>query len=197
MPAGHTFDSFRRACQAVGVKAIHIELDAGVRPTHFITGSVHTGRLSQVEQELDMLERRLREMGLRPVRRKVEAMIQNPLVPVSSQDVVGRPASNYFEFHTKVTLEEGQELESLRQLCRSSGVHIARSASNKLSSGRRQKFVTARFHAQGRLEAEAQFANFLEGLRALGFQSSHVLKEYVVIDTNLGLDAGWADSVAA
>src|SRR6266481_1274160 len=194
MPDGRNERMFRDVCAALGIKAIHIELDAGKMPTHLITGSIHRGELSKVQTEVEKLARLLEGAGLRPTRHKIEAMIQNSLVPLTDEDASRRPPSNYFEFHTKVTIHEKQDTGTLQNLCHEFQAHLARSASNKLDGGFTQRFVTVRFHNEGRATAESTFARLVEQLRENGYQPSHLLKEYVIVDTNLDLDAGWADS---
>jgi hypothetical protein len=194
MPSSGDERMFQDVCAALGIKAIHIELDAGKVPSHFITGSIHRGDLPKVQTEVERLARLLEGAGLRPTRRKIEAMIQSDLVPLTDEEASRRPRSNYFEFHTKVTVHEKQDTGLLQKLCHDFQAHLARSASNKLDCGFTQRFVTVRFHDEGRATAESTFASLVEQLRTNGYQPSHILKEYVIVDTNLDLDAGWADS---
>ncbi|MBV9266062.1 MAG: hypothetical protein JO061_07835 [Acidobacteriaceae bacterium] len=194
LPHGAGVSEFQQTCADIGVKAIHIELPSGNTPTHFITGSIHSGTLDKVAREVDALARQFDARGFTATRRKIEAMIQNRAVPLTDADGRARPASNYFEFHTKVTLVRDQPTEALERLCRAFGAHLARSASNRLAGDATQRFVTVRFHDEGRTTAEAIFGKLVEELRIAGYQPSHILKEYVVLDTNLDLDAGWADS---
>jgi hypothetical protein len=191
---GLSYQNFKDVCTALGIKAIQIELGAGKFPTHFITGSIHSGELAKVEVEVEAVAERLQEAGLRPTRRKIEARVQNRLVPLTDEEASGRSRSNYFEFHTKVTVRGDDESEELRGLCRTFGAHLARSGSNRLNDGRIQRFVTLRFHDQGLSTANLTFENLVGKLIEFGYQPTHMLKEYVVIDTNLDLDAGWADS---
>jgi len=194
LPANRDSSYFRQTCSEIGVKAIHIELPSGETPTHFITGSLHSGSFQKVNQEVEQIARQFEISGLKPTRWKIEAMVQNDAVPLTDEAARARPRSNYFEFHTKVTLRDDQQTESLKAVCTKFGAHLARSASNKFSSGATQRFVTLRFHFEGRPTADAVFDNLLSELRMAGYSPSHILKEYVVLDTNLNLDAGWADS---
>ncbi len=192
---GQTVQTFREICTAIGVKAIHIELPAGKVPTHFITGSIHAGELAVVVRQVEHLVERIEEAGLVATRTKIEAMVQNKCVPLSDEDAVRRQNSNYFEFHTKVTLSEAESLDPLSRICEFFGAHLARSASNKFGNGSTQRFVTLRFHSAGRTTAEKTFSRLIQALRDADYHPTHFLKEYVVVDTNLELDAGWADSV--
>jgi hypothetical protein len=194
LPANRQPSYFRQICAEIGVKAIHIELPSGETPSHFITGSLHSGSFQKVTQEVERLAGQFEISDLKPTRWKIEAMVQNDAVPLSDEAARARPYSNYFEFHTKVTLLDYEQTDSLNAVCNQFGAHLARSASNKFSSGATQRFVTLRFHNEGRHTADAVFENLLTELRLAGYAPAHILKEYVVLDTNLDLDAGWADS---
>ena len=194
LPSGRSIEHFRETCSAIGVKAIHIELPSGEFPSHFITGSIHTGSLENVVREVDALARQLESNGFKPTRRKIEAMVQNRAVPVTDDEAARQPDSNYFEFHTKVTLQAGLDITGLEAICRSYGAHLARSASNRLAGDATQRFVTLRFYGEGKARAESRFSSMIAELQTAAYEPSHVLKEYVVMDTNPKLDAGWADS---
>jgi hypothetical protein len=117
-------------------------------------------------------------------------------VPLTDEEARRRPASNYFEFHVKVAVEE-PEIEALRLRCKEFGAHLSRSASNRLPDRRAQHFATLRVFQLGRVVAEPYFDLFLQTLTADGYELSNVLREYTVHDTNIQLEAGWYTTPAS
>lgn len=186
-----SLQTFTIACNDLGVKAIHIELPEGIVPSHLITSSFHRGSLERVREDAHVLAKQLEAFGLEVTRIKIEAMVRNSVVPCSDDDAANRPPGNYFEFHTKVAVRDGNELSVLRELCSRWDAHLSRNASNRLQGGVPLHFVTFRVARQGRDGALRAFDELLWSLRDRGFVTSNTLREYTVYDTNATLDDGW------
>jgi hypothetical protein len=186
-----TVSDFELVCDALGVKAIHIELPYGSTPSHLITGSFHRGPLEKVKSEAHALAAELSGRGFDVTRIKIEAMIRNSLVPLSDDIAQLDSPHSYFEFHVKVSVDSRTDLKDLMAQCKSFGVHLSKNASNKMADGVTMHFATLRVYRKGRDKATAYFQQFLSHLRESEYRLSNILQEYAVYDTNITLDDGW------
>ena len=187
----HDRARFVRACDALGVKAIHVELPYGVVRSQHITGSFHRGPFGHVKRQVQGIADHLTAERFTVTRVKIEAMVRNHLVPLTDEDGKSRPPSNYFEFHVKALLRANDDQGELEGLCRPFGAHVSRTASNRFEDGAGQRFVTLRVYRAGRGTAEEKFAELLTALSGAGYALTNRLREYTVYDTNAGLDDGW------
>jgi hypothetical protein len=185
---------FRALCAELGVKSVLIELPQGQTRSQPMTSSYHRGELSAVVEEVAGLARRLREQGFVVTRLKLEALVSNPGVPATDEKARAWPAGNYFEFHVKVTLPAGADLEVLRELCRECGAHLSRNALKNDGDGQTQRFVTQRVYGVGRESALSVFEDLLGRLSAAGHLLSNKLREYTLYDSNVAVDAGWIEA---
>ena len=182
---------FLRVCDALGVKAIHVELPYGVVRSQHITGSFHRGPFRHVREQVQGIADHLTAERFTVTRMKIEAMVRNHLVPSTDRDAESRPPSNYFEFHVKALLQANQDQGELEALCRPFGAHVSRTASNRFDDGAGQRFVTLRVYRAGRGTAEGEFLQLLTALSDAGYVLTNRLREYTVYDTKPGLDDGW------
>jgi hypothetical protein len=185
---------FRALCAELGVKCVLIELPQGQTRSQPMTSSYHRGELPAVAKEVAGIARRLREQGFTVSRLKLEALVSNPGVPATDEEARAWPAGNYFEFHVKVALPPGADLEALRELCRQCGAHLSRNALKQDGDGPAHRFVTQRVYGVGRERANAAFEGLLGRLSAAGYALSNKLREYTLYDSNVAVDAGWIEA---
>lgn len=158
-----------------------------------MTASYHHGSLQEVFAEVQRLAQTLTDAGFEVTRVKFEAMVNNQDIPESDEEAQTLPASNYFEFHVKVTLPASADISALQAQCRQRGGHLSANAFKYHRDGQQQRFVTMRLYGVGRQSAQARFNKLLQWLEGEGLKLSHKLREYTVYDSNLALDAGWIE----
>jgi hypothetical protein len=185
-------EDFRRLCAAVGVKCVLIELARGVSRSQPMTASYHRGDLPAVMEEVEALHRRLCGGGFAVVRVKLEAVATNAGVPATDEEAAALP-EGYFEFHAKLRLPAGADLEPLRQLCGRHGAHLSRNDRKRDEDGA-ERFVTLRVYKAGRRRATAACEALLRDLAEAGFQVQSQQREFTVYDGRAELDAGWLDA---
>jgi hypothetical protein len=186
---------FRRLCAALGVKCVLIELARGVSKSQPMTVSYHRGSLPEVLEEIEALHARLWEGGFPVARVKLEAVATNPGVPVTDDEAAALP-EGYFEFHAKLRLAGGADLEPLRALCDRHGAHLSRNDRKRDDGTGADRFVTLRVHRAGRERAAAAYEALLRDLDAAGFRVIAQQREFTVYDGKADLDAGWLDAPA-
>jgi hypothetical protein len=182
---------FSQLCQALGVKCILIELAQGVMRSQPMTASYHHGTCKNVLIDVQRLAQKLLEAGFEVTRIKIEAMVNNHDVPVTDEQAQALPATNYFEFHVKVTLPTSEDLQVLRKYCLEHNAHLSTNALKHSVDGQQQRFITMRVYSVGRHSAQARFYTLLSALKQKGLKLSQAQQEYTVYDSNLNLDAGW------
>jgi hypothetical protein len=187
-------ERFRGVCAALEVKSVLIELPEGTTRSQPMTSSYHHGDLAEVAQEVADIARTLRDEGFPITRIKLEAVVGNTGVPDTDEEARRFPAGNYFEFHVKVELPPGVDLQPLRALCRQHQAHLSSNAFKEDAGGRTQRFVTQRVYGVGRTRALACFDALLADLEAAGYPLSNRLREYTIYDSNIRVDAGWIDA---
>jgi hypothetical protein len=183
-------EDFRRLCAEQGVKCVLIELARGVSRSQPMTASYHRGELPAVMEEIEALHGRLWEGGFPVVRVKLEAVATNPGVPVTDDEAAAWP-EGYFEFHAKLRLAAGADLEPLRQLCDRHGAHLSRNDRKREEDGDAERFVTLRVYRAGRARAAAAYEALLRDLAAAEFSVVSQQREFTVYDGRAELDAGW------
>ncbi len=188
-------EEFRRLCAALGVKCVLIELARGVSRSQPMTASYHRGALDKVLGEVEALHTRLWEGGFAVVRVKLEAVATNPGVPLTDEETAAWP-EGYFEFHAKLRLPTGTDLEPLRALCVRHGAHLSRNARKREEGSDTERFVTLRVHGAGRGRASAAYEALLRDLADGGFPVVGQQREFTVFDGKADLDSGWLDGPA-
>lgn len=189
-------DRFRAACADLGVKAVLIELPDGEARSQPMTASFHRGDLADVAAEVAGVARRLRAAGF-PVRRvKLEAVATNAGVPEADAEAAAAPPDRYFEFHVKLALPAGADLDRLRAVCDRFGARLSRNAFKTEADGRSERFATLRAYRVGRAAAFHRLDDLAEELTAAGYAVVNRQKEYSLFDSNARLDAGWIDGPA-
>lgn len=187
-------ERFRQLCAEMELKSIVIELARGVSRTQPMTATHHQGSLESVLAEVQSIAQAFERHGFNVARVKLEADPDNNGVPHTDAEASLLPATNYFEFHVLVILTGLSELSALGELCAQHDVHLSSNAFKRLPEGKAQRFVTMRLYGVGRNRAAALFERLSSDLEKAGYRIARAVREYVVYDTNLLLDAGWMDS---
>lgn len=172
----------------------HIVLDRGRTPSQPMVGRRGRGGLSEELAEAADLGRRLAADGFAVSRVKIEVAPGNRDVPDSDAEAVEYHPSRYFEHHVKLALDPGADVAGLAELSQGHAAHLSRNALRVRDDGRRERFVTQRCHAVGRPAARARLNALLAALTAGGFTVLDVEEEFVVYDSDPGVDAGWLDA---
>jgi hypothetical protein len=174
---------FAATCQALGLKALHIELPEGEVTSQPMTTSAHRGPLVEVRAHVEGLARQLVTRGFEVTRVKLEALTLD-----------GLPGTDgYFEYHLKV-VTTAAALDALRDAVRPHGGHLSKNALRRRSDGAEERFVTLRVPGAGVAAADARFAALEGAVRALPVRIARRVREYVVVDSRPSLDGGWGAS---
>ncbi|HEX7997376.1 MAG TPA: hypothetical protein VF528_03080 [Pyrinomonadaceae bacterium] len=184
-------ERFRQLCEELGLKSIIIELSRGVSRTQPMTATHHRGSLEDVLAEVRAIAQSFERNGFAVKRVKVEAEPDNDGVPHTDEESSQLPPTNYFEFHALVTLPIASDLSTLAALCVKHDAHLSSSMFKRLPEGRAQRFVTMRVYGAGRTRAADLFQKLAGDIGRAGYTISREVREYVVYDSNLLLDAGW------
>lgn len=187
-------EKFSLLCQNLNVKCVLIELLGGVTRSQPMTASYHHGTFQDVLQQVNAIAKKISKAHFEITRIKLEAMVSNRDIPMEDIEAQKLPESNYFEFHVKVILSAGDNLEMLKKYCLQHDAHLSANAFKKLVDGKQQRFITMRVYSVGYKSAQQRFDDLLVLIKAKGFKFSQQQREYTVYDSNLNLDAGWIRS---
>ena len=172
---------------AHGVKYTHIVLDRGTTPDQPMLTLRARGPLAVVVAEGQAWTERLTRHGFTVVRVKVEASPFNAGVPRHDAEA---PPQRYFEHHVKLVLDTA-DIETARDISLRHTAHLSRNARRGDAGGRHERFVTQRCHGCGRTQARRRLDALVAELTAAGLAIVEVEQEYVVLDSNPAVDAGW------
>jgi hypothetical protein len=169
----------------------HILLARGEKPSQPMLNFQGEGAaLGQVRMGLD-LAHELGDHGFRVVRVKTEAAPWASGVPQHDTDALATRAELHFEHHVKLLLPADHDRARLEAAVLPHTAHLSWNARRFRADDREERFVTQRCHRVGRATAERCLTALLETLRAEEHHVLEVEREYVLHDTNLGLDDGW------
>eukprot|EP00004_Rigifila_ramosa_P008766 TRINITY_DN2010_c0_g1_i2.p2 TRINITY_DN2010_c0_g1~~TRINITY_DN2010_c0_g1_i2.p2 ORF type:complete len:224 (+),score=53.25 TRINITY_DN2010_c0_g1_i2:26-673(+) len=196
-------EAFRAACAALALKPVLIQLPAGEHATQLMTSSYVSGSLDKAAAQARQQADALQAAGFPASRVKVEAMISNAGVPDTAADAqasIAESAGRYFEFHLKIAMRPG-DYDAVNAVCHEHGARLARNAFKQHTDTEVVFISTLRVGSlSGRQAALAALEALRKALTEAGSGKWEVLsaeREYVVMDSNIGLDRGWIDSVAA
>ncbi len=175
----------------------------GLRPTCAITAygaepnqpmiTAHiTGTASHAIQSTAQLARCMKLRGMVPLRVKVEANAQCTGVPKTSNEMLHADfEEKYFEYHFKVQIRSPIEWERLAKLIAPTyGAHLFFNPYSQ--RGRFQPVVTMRRYGMGSVLAGRECDQLLATVESAGFKiSSHIDREFSILDTSVKMDAGW------
>ncbi|GAB3851629.1 hypothetical protein [Dactylosporangium cerinum] len=164
---------------AHGLKYTRIELDRGATADQPMLTSRGRGDLAGRRAAAATLVRQLRDDGFTVRRVKIEAAPWHAAVP-----------SGYFEHHVKLVLAAA-DIDVARSVAVRHGAHLSRNARRARDDGRHERFVTQRCHDVGRPQAWGRLDALIAALTDTGLELVEVEEEYVLVDDNPELDAGW------
>jgi hypothetical protein len=172
----------------------HIVLDRGQTPSQPMVSRRGRGRLSSELSAADELRRLLAAEAFAVSRIKIEATPQNDDVPTSDATAIGAHAGRYFEHHVKLALDPSADIVALAAIAVTHSAHLSRNARRVRAEGGHERFVTQRCFAVGRNTAREKLKSLLIALETLGHPILSVEEEFVVYDSNPGVDSGWLES---
>ncbi|MFE3056319.1 hypothetical protein [Nocardia sp. NPDC059239] len=180
-----------RYAAAHGLKFVHIVLERGrVIDQPMLT--VHAaGSLPAVANSIAALTARLDVAGFEVVRTKIEATPWAAGVPATDDAAVALGAGYYFEHHIKLLLTLGTEVRALARLATEHTAHLSANARRTRPDGRTERFVTQRCRLVGNTTATARHTALLTALQANNYEVLSAEREFVVLDTDESIDAGW------
>ncbi len=179
---------------ARGLKFIHIVLDRGIHVSQLMLTRHGKGGLTDQLKIASDSSKSLNAEGFSVARIKIEAAPWNQDVPQSNAEAVNHPGDRYFEHHIKLLLEPSANIVTLRERATAHSAHLSRNVLRIRNDDYRERFVTQRCLAVGRVEARQQLQNLLNAIAPLGYLVIEVEEEFVVYDSNLKIDAGWIRS---
>jgi hypothetical protein len=152
-----------------------------------------TGEIrEQLRVGLDHCEA-LRAAAFEVVRLKLEASPANLGVPQTNCDLAGADPSRYFEHHVKFATMAGKDLDGLSEATGMLGGRLSRNAFRTHADGGEERFVTQRCYGAARETALQRLEELVRTVSSQGFSILEVEQEYVVWDSEAGLDSGWLD----
>lgn len=163
-----------------GIACVEIELAHGAHRAQPMTSSHHCGELASVIAEVDALRARIAGAGFAIARVKLEADVENAGVPAGDDGGAG-----YFEAHVKLRDGGADALARLAEIAARGGARLSRNARR---AG--ERFATLRVYRAGLRAADAEIAALAA---AFGDSVLGVIREYVVHDSRVELDAGWLE----
>lgn len=178
-----------------GVRFTHIELDRGRDPSQpMLTVPAH-GTLEEARALARRWRERLVARGTPTTRVKIEAAPWCAGVPQDDAEAAAQPPGRYFEHHVKLLLPAAAvaAMRVAADVGAAHGARLSRNARRRDGDGRQERFLTARCHGAGLATATRRLDGLVAALRAAGLEVTEVEQEYVVDDSNLGLDHGWLD----
>lgn len=178
-----------------GLKFTHIVLARGRTPSQPMLTLRGAGSYEEQWGACAAATAALREAGFTPVRVKIEVPQRAAAVPRSDEEARRPGADRYFEHHLKVLLDPGADRVALTAVAVAHGAHLSWNARRLHASGRQERFVTQRCHGVGLPVARAQLAALVRAVALLGVPITSVEREFVVYDSDLGIDDGWIGRV--
>lgn len=180
-------ERLRALAERHGAKYLRIVLDRGDSPDQPMVTVRGRGTLDDQRELTAEWARRLADAGFRVSRVKIEAAPDNAGLPQTAD----LPAGSYFEHHLRLVLAGHDEVAAVRAVGERHTAHVSRNARRALGDGRHERFVTQRCADAGQPEARRRLAALVADLAAAGFPPVEVEEEFVIVDSNPALDAGW------
>lgn len=172
-------------------KFAHIVLDRGRVPSQPMLTLRADGTLPAARSASDDAAAGLAGAGFTVVRTKIEAAPWAEGVPVSDEDGRALGPRYYFEHHIKLLLDAAEDTAGLRPVVSAHAAHLSRNGRRIRADGRAERFVTQRCRLVGRDTADRRLEALTAALRADGREIVSMEREFVVYDSDEGLDAGW------
>jgi hypothetical protein len=175
-----------------GLKCTHIVLARGCSASQpMLTRQGVGGLYDQLLAAREVADE-LGKAGFAVTRVKIEAAPGNQDIPQSDAEALNQPsAERYFEHHIKLELHANTDLNRLAAVVDPHCAHVSRNALRVREAGAQERFVTQRCHGVGQPAARQRLAALLAALAGAGYEILEHEEEFVVYDSNIGLDAGW------
>jgi hypothetical protein len=177
--------------RALGLRALRIELAAGVTPVQPMLTRRRQGSLASELAAAEGVSRALGQQGVAVRRVKIEAHPDNADVPQGLHDEGSASEGRYFEHHVKLSLTPGDS--RVVAVARAHGAHLSRNALRIGREGLEERFLTQRCRGQGRLAARERLDALVATLCDLGLTVLGAEQEYVIYDSDEALDRGWME----
>jgi hypothetical protein len=177
-----------------GFSVHHIILNCGLTPSQPMVSYRARGDLKSAMETAEAVADQLTADGFTVSRIKLEAAPENRDIPQSNAEAAVLGRGRYFEHHVKLALEPGADVSPLIAVAQRHAAHLSRNALRTRSDGRAERFVTQRCYAIGRPAARERLLALLAELAANRYAILNTEEEFVVYDTQPGVDAGWLDS---
>ncbi|MFB7666442.1 hypothetical protein ACFC1R_21230 [Kitasatospora sp. NPDC056138] len=176
-----------------GLKFTHILLDRGAAVSQPMLTLRSSGSFAEVAEVTRRTAEQVTEAGFAVLRVKVEAVPWAAGVPQSDADAARLGADRYFEHHVKLLLSEADDTNALAELAARHSAHLSRNARRVRADGLRERFVTQRCRLTGLATAGRRLDALVAELTAEGHQIASMEREFVALDSDETLDAGWID----
>ncbi len=173
-----------------GVKYTRIQLDRGEHASQPMLSWLSDGTPASAEADARRTAAVLRSEGFPVTRLKVEGAASGSEAPVTAEQAAGQP-DLYFEHHVKLLLPASADLEQVREVAVRHGARLSRNARRVRTDGVQERFITQRCYQVVRSEAAATLAGLLGAVSGAGWEVAEVEQEWVLVDDNPALDAGW------
>lgn len=174
-----------------GFKCLYIVLERGVTASQpMLTRHGWGDFTNELRIAVDSCQS-LSAEGFSVVRIKIETVPWNQGVPQSNSEALNHPPDRYFEHHIKLLLESSADIVPLLELAERHSVHLSRNVLQTRSDNCHERFVTQRCMVVGRVEAQQQLQTLLNAITSLEYSVIKVEEEFVVYDSNFGIDEGW------
>ena len=183
---------FESVCEELDAKALVIQLSTG----QYAHQPMLSMRLSEKQnRRISLAESVLKAAGFPILRTKLEASIFNQNIPQTEEDKARLSLwldteQLYFEHHLKIEISPENHTK-WRSRLRAVGAHLSYNAL-KTEAGT-TRFVTQRVKEGGLKEAHRHFNRLISQLKTWGFEPESPFQEFVVFDSRLELDSGWAE----
>ncbi|WP_380281669.1 hypothetical protein [Kitasatospora purpeofusca] len=174
-----------------GLKFTHILLARGTAPSQPMLTLRTSGPLDEVAAAAARTGQRLAGAGFTVLRTKIEATPWALGVPAEDEDAAAHGPARYFEHHVRLLLPGPAPAPGLADLAVRHGAHLSHNPRRVREDGRREWFVTQRCRRVGLATAGRRLEALLADLAADGHHLLSVEREFVAVDSDEALDAGW------
>jgi hypothetical protein len=179
---------------AHALKLTHIILDSGATPSQIMLTQEQKGDYLSIFDQFCATQTALTQAGFVVSRLKVEAAPWSVGIPQTTSEARQYPSpSCYFEHHLKLLLDAESDIAALKILVEAHHGHLSRNARRVRTYGKHERFVTHRCHGVGQCEAKEKLQFLMQLVQKAGYILLEAEEEFVIYDSNIGLDTGWAE----
>ncbi|MEU9075519.1 hypothetical protein AB0D22_12735 [Kitasatospora sp. NPDC048538] len=177
-----------------GLKFTHILLARGAAPSQPMLTLRARGTLEETAAATARTAGRLARAGFAVLRTKIEATPWAEGVPATDGDAAAHGPHRYFEHHVKLLLPPAPPAAAraaLAALAVRHDAHLSHNPRRMREDGHREWFVTQRCRHVGLATAGRRLDALLADLAAAGHRVLSAEREFVAVDSDEALDAGW------